>query len=401
MPLLNARTFWAWIAGASLLWSMGCRRQPAQPAERPGPTASAQPPRVGGADVVQLVRKATSGGSKPEFLSVTLFPGRGMNLFQITANLPGKGEIPLLRSPTIAEAAGLMNGSGKDQWGNASHSFGGAFLIPYPNLISGKPSEDGQEIVTEWRGHALSLPANWQGKNPGSPRRALHGLILSSRAEELHTLTTTDGQTETAVIHAGDFNGHWLSNTDLTFNIALTGGAIDLAITARNVGKVLEPMAIGWHPYFAIPSGDRSQARLHVPASMVMEANDAVPTGQLKPVKGTLFDFESPQGVPLGNHDFNNNLSHLQRTSGAADAWMSDPKSNYGIHVKALSPEIRTLQIYAPADRPFTAIEDQFNYPDPFAPQWRGMDTGMVTLRPGQSVTWKVRLELFTPEPAK
>jgi hypothetical protein len=26
------------------------------------------------------------------------------------------------------------------------------------------------------------------------------------------------------------------------------------------------------------------------------------------------------------------------------------------------------------------------------------MDTGMVTLRPGQSVTWKVRLELFTPE---
>jgi hypothetical protein len=26
------------------------------------------------------------------------------------------------------------------------------------------------------------------------------------------------------------------------------------------------------------------------------------------------------------------------------------------------------------------------------------MDTGMVTLRPGQSVTWKVRLQLFKPD---
>ncbi len=28
------------------------------------------------------------------------------------------------------------------------------------------------------------------------------------------------------------------------------------------------------------------------------------------------------------------------------------------------------------------------------------MDTGMVTLKPGASVTWKVKLELFTPPAA-
>jgi aldose 1-epimerase len=41
------------------------------------------------------------------------------------------------------------------------------------------------------------------------------------------------------------------------------------------------------------------------------------------------------------------------------------------------------------------AIEDQFNYPDPWGAEWKGMDTGMIKLEPGQSVTWRVRLELF------
>lgn len=58
----------------------------------------------------------------------------------------------------------------------------------------------------------------------------------------------------------------------------------------------------------------------------------------------------------------------------------------------------RTVQLYVRLDRPFAAIEEQFNYPDPFGNEWRGMETGMVTLRPGQSVTWKQRLELFAPQ---
>ena len=90
-----------------------------------------KPPQVGGADIVTLTRKPTSSGKKLEFLSVVLFPGRGMNVFQITANIPCKGTVPLLRSPSIAEAAGQLNGTGADEFGNLNHSFGGAFLIPF------------------------------------------------------------------------------------------------------------------------------------------------------------------------------------------------------------------------------------------------------------------------------
>ncbi len=79
------------------------------------------------------------------------------------------------------------------------------------------------------------------------------------------------------------------------------------------------------------------------------------------------------------------------------DVKLIDPESNYGLTIAALSPQIKTVQVYSPKPTTFVAVEPQFNYVDPFGSEWKGMDTGMVTLRPGQSVTWKVRLALFKP----
>ena len=55
-----------------------------------------------------------------------------------------------------------------------------------------------------------------------------------------------------------------------------------------------------------------------------------------------------------------------------------------------MSPHIRAIQVYSPVDKSFIALEPQFNYGDPFGKEWNGADTGMVTLAPGESVTWKV-----------
>jgi aldose 1-epimerase len=324
-----------------------------------------------------------------------------MNMLQVTAAIPGKGEIPIMHSPSVADAASQLTGTGKDQSGSVSFSFGGAFLVPYPNRILGELSPDGKSVITHWRGHTLALPANFPSKQGGGGRVvAIHGLITQAKAENLQTQTTADGQTVTGVIHAGDFGGHWLSDTDLNFTVALTGDGVETTITAKNIGKQPEPMSIGWHPYFQIPSGDRAQARLHIPASMIAPVNnysDVFPTGQLKPVKGTDYDYNAPGGVPLDDHFLDDSFSHFQRTNGAAEVKLVDPASKYGLTVAALSPEIRTIQAYAPKGTSFVAVEPQFNYVDPFGKEWRGMETGMVTLRPGQSVTWKVRLGLFVP----
>ena len=388
-------------AAATLLLIPGCSRQ-SQPA--PQATQPAPIPQIGGQPVVKLTRPATGNGQQMEFLSVTVLPGRGMNVFQITANVPGKGEIPILASPTLEEAASKLNGGPDDQYGNQSFLIGGgAFLVPYPNRIVGPLSPDGKTITTKWHGKTIVLPANWHNSaDPTRDKHAMHGLIMASQTQDVQTQSIPDGQTLTGVIHASDFGGHWLSQTDLSFTIALTGPAVDATIVAKNVGKEDEPMAIGWHPYFAVPGGDRKQAMLHVPGTQVAAINnyqDVFPTGDLMPVKGTKYDFTAPGGKALDDIYLDDNWSELQRTDGAVDVTFADPATNYGVHILGLSPEIRTIQVYAPTDptRQYAAIEEQFNFADPFGKEWGTMNTGMVTLKPGASVTWHVRLALFQP----
>src|SRR6201996_6412907 len=391
---------------ATLLLAGGCKSS--APPESVNPqTVPAPAPQINGQDVVTLQRKATQNGAAPEFLSATVIPGRGMNLLQITANLPGKGTTNVFFPPPLSEVQTKLSGSDPvDKFGNASFAFGGAFLVPYPNRIRGKLSDDKQTITASWQGKTLTLPANFSGKKPGAEVHSIHGLIVASKTDDVKVADSADGQTVTGTIHAGDFGGHWLSKTDVDFTIELAGKDVTATITAKNVGDQEEPMSIGWHPYFAIPSGDRTQARLHIPAAMMALVNnydDVFPTGKLVPVKGTKYDFNAPEGKPLDNMFLDDNFSKLTRTDGAVDVQLTDPAASYGMHVLGASPEIKTVQVYAPTDpgKNFVAVEEQFNLGDPFGKQGRGTDTGMITLKPGASVTWKVKLELFTPPAAK
>jgi galactose mutarotase-like enzyme len=159
-------------------------------------------------------------------------------------------------------------------------------------------------------------------------------------------------------------------------------------------------MGIGWHPYFALPSGDRKQVRLHVPGSKLAEVNnydDVFPTGKLLPVEGTKYDFTAPGGKPLGDIFLDDNFSQLARKDKSVVVDLIDPAASYGLHIRGLSNEIKTIQVYAPPAKPYVAIEEQFNFADPFSSVWGNRDTGMVTLASGQSVHWTVRFELFTP----
>jgi aldose 1-epimerase len=356
-------------------------------------SAAAESPLIGGMPPLRLERKPTAHGARREFTSITLLPGRGLNTFQITANLPGKGETELLRSPSLDEAAQKLNGQGEDAFGNLNHAFGGAFLIPFTSRAGGELSADKSLVSVQWHGKTLRLPNDYLG------HYAVHGLLNMMKAEDLHVTDTPDGQTLTAVIHAGDFNGYWLSKTDVHFTIALTGDAVDIRVTATNVGNQPEPMAMGWHPYLRIVSGDRAQARVHLPADLytVVDTVDGRPTGELRPVEGTPKDYRSAQGATLPEASTSINFSRLTRTGGSIDAWLADPKANYAIRVRGLSPEIRTLHLWSAKGDTFCAIEEQYNYMDAFGAEWKGMDTGLVTLMPHASTTWHVRLELFDP----
>jgi galactose mutarotase-like enzyme len=320
-------------------------------------------------------------------------------LIQITANFPGKGSVNVLASPDLATAKQMLDEK-DDANGDLGYRLGSAFLVPYPNRIRGPLSADGQTLTTSWEGHTITLPANNIGKNPGAERHAMHGLILKAKTDDVHVKDIPGGQEVTGIIHAGDFGGHWLSKTDLDFTIALTAEAIDASIVAHNVGSEAEPIAIGWHPYFALPSGDRTQVRIHIPGSILAEVDNydnVFPTGKLEPVDGTQYDLRAADGVPLAHNFYDDNWSKLDWKNGAVTVKVIDPAAQYGVDIVGLSPEIKTIQMYAPPAMKFVAIEDQFNFANPFGKEWGKMDTGMVTLKPGASTKWHVRLHVFVP----
>lgn len=395
-----------WLAPAMLIVVAGCQKPSTSSkkttAANTTSAATAEPTEINGMPVVHLTRKQT--GDTPQFLGMTILPGRGMNTFQITGYFPGLGKFHVLHSPTLEVANTKYYGTATDAYGDDSFAFGGAFLVPYPNRILGKVSADKKTITTYWEGHKLVLPANWHNSaHPTEDLHAMHGLILKENASNVKVQNTPDGQVLTADMPDA-FQGHWISKTDLHFRIALTANAIDAQITAKNVGKEAEPISMAWHPYLTIPSGEHAQARLHVPGTMhtlVNNYQDVFPTGKLQPVKGTRFDFTAKNGAPLDDGYLDDNWSHLTRTNGKVVVSVMDPASNYEISEVGFSPQIKTIQVYSPPSAKFAVVEEQFNFADPFGKEWHGMNTGMVTLKPGQSVTWHVQLQMSELHPAK
>ena len=355
---------------------------------------------IGGEPVVTLVRPRTSGENKPQFLEAIVVPGKGMNLLQVKAYLPGKGEFNLITAPDLPEAKAFLEDP-SDAFGNHIFMIGSAVLLPYPNRIRGTLSPDGKTIETTVAGRHLSLPANMKGKNPGAEIHALHGLVYSSQFEDIKYKNGPTVSTVSGILHAGDMGGRWFSKTDVSVQVTLESDALEMTITTKNVGKEPDPMAISLHPYYEFPSGDRKQVRLLIPAEkrvVVNNYDDVFPTGEIVPVKDTPYDFRPPEGAPLGTLFLDDCFTGLKRNSkGNVVVQLIDPAAKYGLRITSPSPDIKAVQIYSPVQKNFVAIEPQFNLADPYSKIWGKTDTGMVTLQPGKSVSWRMKLELFIP----
>jgi aldose 1-epimerase len=362
-----------------------------KPLQEPTPTM-----RPGGQDAILLERSQFGGGSGPEFLSATLLPGRGMNVLQITAYVPDKGEVSLLASPSLDEANQRMGGTGLDAAGGESLEMGGAIEAPWAGQISGTISAAGKELTTTWHGRHLSLPV------VGESTTATGGLLLKRASTAQSSNVMPDGGEAKVSFHAGDFNGHWVSQTDITTTVELSGRAIEMTVQARNTGTEIEPMGIGWRPRFAILSGNRGQETLRLPPAVRAEVADrrsGLPSGRLVAVAGTEYDFTGLNGARLGSLSLDDSFVHLKQAfmDNGPVAELRDPESDYGLRITAMTSNIKTMRVYAPADANFVSIDPQFNFDDPFGHEWaKDEDTGMVLLQPGQTVQWKIRLEIFS-----
>jgi aldose 1-epimerase len=386
------------VLALSFGWPPVVRGQ--QPSAVSKATSQSRPIEIGGEPVVVLRRPRSADQNKPQFLEATVVPGRGMAVLQIKAYIPGKGEINLLNTPPLPEAGQMLDKS-DDEFGNQVFKFGGAILLPFANRIRGKLSPDGKTITATVAGKPVTLPANWSGNNPGAEKHAIHGLLLNSK---FVSVVTDNGPHESSVVaslRAGDFGGHWFSASDIRVEIKLKDDAFNLLVTVRNAGHAPLPMGIGWHPYFVLPGGDRQQVRLHLPSetrAIMNNYDDSFVTGKRVSVKDTPYDFSATGGRALGTQYLDDNFSDLIRNAdGSTVSEIIDPAAKYGLRLTTFAPSIKSIQVYAPLNKNFVAIEPQFNLPDPYSKDWGNIATGMVLLGPGQSVDWRVRLGLFTP----
>ncbi len=355
---------------------------------------------IGGKPVVTLERAPGEDENQAQFLEAILLPGRGMSLLQLKAHIPGKGDIGLIDAPPLAEAKQILDHE-DDEFGNKVFHISGAILLPFPNRITGTVSPDGKTIQAVVAGKSVSLPANWRGKNPGAQVSAIHGLLMRARFRDVHQHDGPNKSRVSANFHAGDFGGQWLSQTDIKVEAVLQDTRFEMHVETKNVGSELLPMSVAFHPGFIFPSGQRAQIKLHVPAvqrALVNNYDDVLPTGQVEDVKGTPYDFTAPGGKALGAQFLDDTFFNLQRgPDGSAAVEIADPAAQYGLRVAALSPAIKAFQIYSPLGKNFVAVEPQFNLVDPYNKIWGSRDTGMAHLQPGESVSWRVRVELFTP----
>jgi aldose 1-epimerase len=366
------------------------------------PTTYAVTARPGGQDVIHLERSPMVGGNGPEFLTATLLPGRGMNVLQISAYLPGKGAVNLLASPSLDEAAKRMSGTEADAAGAESLAMGGAIELPWAGRISGVPAPEEGDLTTMWHGVRLTLPASPKDSFGGGGATATGGLLLKQPSSSVNTNVMPDGGQAQASFSPGDFNGHWPSSTEITTSIVLSGKSIEMKIVARNTGTTAEPMGIGWHPRFAILNGHRGQVMLRLPQGERVDVKDRRTeelSGKLPPVAGTEYDFTGASGAKLGALNLDDSFVHLHRglMENGPIAEMRDPESGYGLRITALTPTIKAFRVEAPLNGAFLSIDPQFNFDDPFGREWpKGEDTGMVVLQPGQSTQWEIRLEIFS-----
>ncbi len=349
----------------------------------------------GGQEPIRLVRTPDALEGEPEFLSATLLPGRGLNVLQITASIPGHGEVPLLASPALPEAAAMLSGSGADANGALSSTIGGAFMMPWAGRLSGRPSDTPGVLQTVWVGQRLTFPA----ATPGS-LRSTTGLLLDRGADTAKADVILGGQSVDATFHPGTFSGNWPATGSVHIEAAMTGHIIDLTVSVQNTGDAPMPVGIGWLPHFSVAGGDRRHAQLVVPSTERLETDRStgLPTGATVSVAGTALDLSSDRGSGLPAAGLDETYAHLLSGPGTrSSAELRDTDFGYGLRLTPMSPSIRALHVVAPADKPWVAIAPETNYDDALGGEWTAAGgSGIRTLQPGESLQWKVRLELFS-----
>jgi aldose 1-epimerase len=281
-------------------------------------------------------------------LRAEVVPERGGRVTGFWVETPG-GPIDLIAP--IAPAAVDPDGGGR----------GGCYaLAPFSNRIA--------DAHFVWRGRAIRLRPH-----PGAAPHALHGLAW---ARPFEVVTDSPRVVRLRHDHAGD--DAWPFALRLIQEIRLNETGLTLALTVENRDRVVQPVGLGFHPFFP----RRSDARLTFAAgAMWAETAGRIPR-QLGPIPPDL-DFAAGRTPPVG-------LDHLYEDVEGRRAAIVWPGAGLSLSLVAsaglgravvFSPSEGDLFCWEPVSHPIDAIRL------PGAP-------GLFRVAPGRARRATLRLKL-------
>jgi galactose mutarotase-like enzyme len=268
-------------------------------------------------------------------------------------------------------------------------------MLPWARRLTGTSvaaTAGGDKLVqAEWQGQTLRVPSD----PPGSTT-SVDGLLQQHASDSLQTEVLRDGQSAQAVFHPVSVTSQWPSSLEVLVQVELEAQDLDLTMTAKNTGSQPMPIGAGWQPAFALPTASRSRVMLTIPSTTVTEVDPATarPSGRTLSVAHTALDFSSPVGTTLGKGAINQTYTDLQTAPAGTAADLRDPSIDLLLRLVALTPNINSLHVVAPLDRAWVSISPNTNLDDPLGPEWTQRSSGLVTLAPGETMQWKVRLEI-------
>ncbi len=119
-------------------------------------------------------------------------------------------------------------------------------LAPYSNRLGYRQFR--------WGGREFKTAANFGNDYPHS----LHG---SAWLQPWRVLNHDATSAELMLTHLK--NEHWPFNFDVMQRFELTGDALSVQMTFTNIDARMQPVGLGWHPYFP----KRSRSRMHIECS--------------------------------------------------------------------------------------------------------------------------------------
>ncbi|HLZ07840.1 MAG TPA: aldose 1-epimerase [Chloroflexota bacterium] len=256
-------------------------------------------------------------------------------------------------------------------------SYGAPVLFPFPSRV-----RDGE---AHFGGKTIKLD-----RHPGQ-LHAIHGLVMGARFRVERRGVGPDGAFARCSIVADP--DRILRQFPFPFRHTLTwrlsGKTLRIDVEAENTGAEPMPMGFGWHPYFRLPlhvGGDRTAATIEVPASRQWVLEDSlVPTGETIPVPADR-DFRKARAI--GGIYFDDVYTAVDRSSGSSVCSITDPATGLTIRVAA-GATFREWVVYAPPTRPTICFEPYTCPPDAFNLTERGIDAGVIVLKPGTKwVDW-------------